>query len=183
MPVSTPQGSPRTPQRPSAAIIADCRATMHIVSPTKSKDSNTQPRIPREELRLYMALPVAEGCNPLNWWYMNRHIMPVLYRLACKYLAIPATSIPCERVWSDAGNIVTEKRASMEPGKVSKLVMCYEGRLHLQGISPLPLSPSPPSSTVLFLFSLQDWPCNLCCSTIPFCPSSPLPFIVIVFVM
>lgn len=41
---------------------------------------------------------------------------------ARKYMTICATSIPSERVFSAAGNVVTSFRASLKPDKVNMLV-------------------------------------------------------------
>jgi hAT family C-terminal dimerisation region len=67
----------------------------------------------------------------LAWWKQHKQMLPVLFRLARKYLAIPATSIPTECVWSDAGNIVSSKRTQLTGERVGKLVFCYEGRRFL----------------------------------------------------
>ena len=47
---------------------------------------------------------------------------PQLSALACKYLGSPATSVPCERLFSEAGNIVTKKRAALTSDNVNRLV-------------------------------------------------------------
>ena len=60
--------------------------------------------------------------NPLKWWKANSHKYPVLSVLSKKYLAIPATSVPSERVFSAAGNIVSEKRSCLLRELVSRLV-------------------------------------------------------------
>ena len=39
---------------------------------------------------------------PLDWWKTSAHRFKNFERLAVKYLAIPATSAPSERIWSRA---------------------------------------------------------------------------------
>jgi hypothetical protein len=40
---------------------------------------------------------------PLDWWRLHQHDFVYLSKLAAKYLSIPATSAPSERVFSTAG--------------------------------------------------------------------------------
>ena len=64
--------------------------------------------------------------NPLSWWKENLHRYPILSRLARKYLCIPATSVPTERAFSSAGNIVSAKRSCLQPDSVEMLVFLAE---------------------------------------------------------
>jgi hypothetical protein len=85
-----------------------------------------------DERKVYFSLPTPhEDYDILKWWLDHRDMLPVLFRLARKCLAIPATSIPVECVWSTAGNVVTKKRASLLPENVSKLVVCCENAQYL----------------------------------------------------
>jgi len=80
-----------------------------------------------DEIKIYFALPpIQPKVSPLRWWIENKGALPVLWRLARRYLAIPGTSIPVERLWSHAGNFVTNKRSSLDPETVSDAVFCYE---------------------------------------------------------
>ena len=79
----------------------------------------------RSEIDDYFDEPAAPDAKPLDWWRARKHRFPVLARLARKYLAVPATSAPSERVWSDAGNIVTKKRASLSDANVDTLVFLH----------------------------------------------------------
>jgi zinc finger BED domain-containing protein 1 (E3 SUMO-protein ligase ZBED1) len=77
------------------------------------------------ELDAYIGLPQLdplEENDPIIWWKANRHAYPTLAKLARKYLAIKATSVPSEQLFSAAGNIVTEKRTRLKPKVVSDLI-------------------------------------------------------------
>lgn len=63
---------------------------------------------------------------PILWWATNKGRYPLLSQLAAHYLAIPATSVPCERVFSTAGNVVNDKRACLLPRNVNMLVFLAE---------------------------------------------------------
>ena len=45
--------------------------------------------------------------SPLLWWRANHHRFPLIAVFARKYLSVPATSTPAERVFSTAGLTVT----------------------------------------------------------------------------
>ncbi|KAI4805253.1 hypothetical protein KUCAC02_009879 [Chaenocephalus aceratus] len=60
--------------------------------------------------------------GPTGLWAATGQSPPSLSALACKYLGSPATSVPCERLFSLAGNIVQKKRAALSSEHVNKLV-------------------------------------------------------------
>lgn len=49
--------------------------------------------------------------NAFEWWMNKKSKYPILARLARIYLAVPATSTPSERLFSNAGNLLTSKRS------------------------------------------------------------------------
>jgi len=59
---------------------------------------------------------------PLKWWRENCSLYPLLSPLAKAYLSIPATSVPSERVFSTAGDIVTAQRSQLLPENVDMLI-------------------------------------------------------------
>ena len=50
---------------------------------------------------------------PFNWWLNKKDKYPILAKLARIHLAIPATSTPSERLFSDAGNLLSTKRTKI----------------------------------------------------------------------
>ncbi|XP_026183120.1 zinc finger BED domain-containing protein 4-like [Mastacembelus armatus] len=53
--------------------------------------------------------------DPLKYWVARKTLYPMLWKLACKYLCIPASSVPCERIFSKAGELVSQKRSRLKP--------------------------------------------------------------------
>lgn len=77
----------------------------------------------RAELSAYLLSPdIDPDTDPLQWWKVHDTNFPRLSKLARKYLSIPATSAPSERVFSTGGNIVTCHRACLKPESVDRLV-------------------------------------------------------------
>ena len=59
--------------------------------------------------------------SPLDWWKVEATRFPLLAFVTKGYLAIPATSVPSERVFSTAGDVVTDQRARLTPENVYML--------------------------------------------------------------
>ena len=59
-----------------------------------------------------------------NQWYVSekKDKFPILSNLAQKYLAVSAISTASERLFSNAGNLLTNKRTCMKP-KLFKKIM------------------------------------------------------------
>lgn len=82
------------------------------------------------EYDIYEQEPLQKkSVNIFTWSKNNETRLPVLSTYAKKYLAIPATSTPSERVFSTAGNIVTTKRANLLPENVNKLVFLHHNKM------------------------------------------------------
>lgn len=100
-----------------------------------SDDSDDEPlgqrTISSSALLRFKAEPQIDmDCCPVEWWRAHEGAYPVIATLAMKYLGSPATTVPCERLFSQSGNIVSKKRASLKPNNVNKLV-CLNNWLNL----------------------------------------------------
>ena len=51
--------------------------------------------------------------DPLKWWQTHTLYLPTLSVIARKYLCIPATSAPPERVFSVAGLTISKQRSKL----------------------------------------------------------------------
>ncbi|XP_060761183.1 E3 SUMO-protein ligase ZBED1-like [Neoarius graeffei] len=83
---------------------------------------NDRELVERELENYLMAANADSETDPLQWWKINERNFPRLSCLAKRYLCIPATSTPSERVFSTGGNIVTCHRAALKPETVDRLV-------------------------------------------------------------
>lgn len=60
--------------------------------------------------------------DPILFWKNNKQMLGALCEVALKYSCIPATSVPSERVFSKAGQIVSARRNRLLPDNVDKLI-------------------------------------------------------------
>ena len=58
----------------------------------------------------------------LTWWKCHETSFPMISKLARKYLAIPASTAPSERVFSTAKNILQKKRWRLLSNRLSKCI-------------------------------------------------------------
>lgn len=80
------------------------------------------------DLKHFFDQPVLDlKANPIEFWY-NSHgnIYPHLSRVARPYLCVPATSVPCERVFSRAKNILTPLRNRTTPEHAQQLLFLHD---------------------------------------------------------
>eukprot|EP00105_Crassostrea_gigas_P035346 XP_019919494.1 PREDICTED: uncharacterized protein LOC109617585 [Crassostrea gigas] len=76
-----------------------------------------------QEYEMFVRETAVKGnADPLDWWKNKADSYKKLAPIAKFFLCIPGTFVPSERVFSDTGNIVTKKRASLDPDTVNQLV-------------------------------------------------------------
>ena len=64
--------------------------------------------------------------NPLVWWKAHAKELPLLSELAKRFLCIPATSAPSERVFSIAGLTIAKTRAAFLPEHANDLIFLHD---------------------------------------------------------
>ena len=115
-------GAPPAKKTALGELFGDFFSTAH---PTGSDEDAPTPwhQVVEEEIQLYKMAPViAIDSNPLDWWKAHEQSYPHLAKLAKRYLAVQATSVASERVFSTAGDVVTAQRNALDPDNVNMLI-------------------------------------------------------------
>ncbi|CAK1589916.1 unnamed protein product [Parnassius mnemosyne] len=63
--------------------------------------------------------------DPAKWWFVKKDAYPRLYKLFLKRLCIVATSVPSERTFSKAGQVLTERRNRLSGNKVAQILFLH----------------------------------------------------------
>jgi hypothetical protein len=123
-------------------LKADSLSTMPTIPPPSEsslfsifKQNPTQ----ENEITIYLSLPeLGFDLDPFIWWRDHKEQFPILSKLARIYLPIPATSTPSERLFSDAGNLLTAKRTRLNPELFNRLMFLKKNSLFVKSIHPPP---------------------------------------------
>jgi hypothetical protein len=123
---SSPVQAEQASKRVKATISLDQRAGFG-----KGKSSSTKTEFDR-----YMALDNDDGCTDiLQWWKGHATDYPFISQLARRYLAIPASSAPSERLFSRLKDTATLKRNRMKPKTLCQLLFVQQHSSYLTGAS------------------------------------------------
>ena len=91
--------------------------------PPEEKPSISASQRVDNEIQTYRSEPDLEmDGDPLSWWSNYGYAYPTLSRLAKKYLCVPATSGPSERVFSAVGASVVDRRACLDTGDIDTMI-------------------------------------------------------------
>lgn len=81
-----------------------------------------------KEIHEYSYEPV-KNVAPVEFWKINQQNYPGLFSVFKKLYCIPATSVPAEQLFSHAGYQVWDRRNSISPSNVNKVMVLYENYL------------------------------------------------------
>lgn len=75
------------------------------------------------EMDQYFREPaISRSDNPLTWWQQNCHRLPLLASVARRFLAAPPSSVASERMFSTAGDVLTDSRCRLLPERAEHLI-------------------------------------------------------------
>ena len=85
-----------------------------------------------EEISKYLAEPsLDEKADPVAYWHSRSTNLSIPAKLSLKYLAIPATSAPVERLFSVAGKVFRADRCRLTGAKFEALMFIKCKKIHL----------------------------------------------------
>ncbi|XP_060784870.1 E3 SUMO-protein ligase ZBED1-like [Neoarius graeffei] len=114
---------------PKPCSLADLLGQTYAAGAAK-KSKTAEDQVIEEITRYKEEAPLALGVNPLEWWKEHECQYPFLSKVAKKHLCIPGTSVPSERVFSTAGDIITAKRSAIAPEHLDQLLFLNKNIKH-----------------------------------------------------
>ena len=114
-------------QQTSTPTLVNLWAKLNAAKNTLVTASTATSESARHELRLYSdEAPIAHGQCPLMWWAAIKQKYPAVTAVARRLLAVPATSVASERLFSKAGNVITKKCNLLNSAKAHRVIFCME---------------------------------------------------------
>ncbi len=99
--------------------------------PVQQAHQNHSPA--HEEVETYLKEPIQPmDSNALQYWSVNRHKFPNLSKVALRYLCIPATSAPVERIFSVTGKIFRPECALLSDSVFQNLMFAKCNWQHIK---------------------------------------------------
>ena len=125
-----PQEEPPPAKRRAPSALAELLGNSYgNIMPEPASPEKSPFDTAEEEVKKYReaaALTLDEKKKPLDWWKEHGREYPILAKLAMRYLCVPGTSVPSERVFSTAGDIVTAQRSSLTSEHVDQLLFLHK---------------------------------------------------------
>lgn len=66
--------------------------------------------------------PLGRKADPFRWWQEHKIYYPRLYQIMLRRLCMVQSSVPCEHIFSRAGNTLTNLRRRLTSSKLRKIM-------------------------------------------------------------
>ncbi|XP_073474304.1 zinc finger BED domain-containing protein 4-like [Aquarana catesbeiana] len=90
--------TPTTTDEDEQMPVAESESQSGLFTAYRKKQKRDSCSSPQIQLNQY--LDICDGQSCLQFWAMNRHMLPSLFRVAVRVMSVPASSAPVERVFS-----------------------------------------------------------------------------------
>lgn len=89
----------------------------------KQEQAKPLSQIVEDEVASYrLAASIDVDADPFMWWKTNESKYPHVAKVAQRHLCVPGSSVPSERIFSTAGDIVSATRSRLAPDSVDRLI-------------------------------------------------------------
>ncbi len=105
----TNQAEDKTVKTSQATVVNSIWKTFDLeVERRNKKTKNGMTLAGVAELAAYLeGSNISRSFSPKLWWNQQKDMFPTLFKLARRYLSVPGSSVPSERAFLAAGNIIT----------------------------------------------------------------------------
>src|SRR6266480_1910723 len=103
-------------QLPVTSIVP--KKTSSFLQRLKVQTTNSLPIVDNEINKYWNSTDADESVKPLEWWKTHSSEYPNLAKLARVYLSIQASSVPCEQLFSIAGQVLCKSQNHLTGGSV-----------------------------------------------------------------
>lgn len=111
-------------QESELSIWGDFDKQVSLVKPSYQNSRATKAII---EIQRYFEEPyLNRKLDPLKWWKENRHNFPNLVKLVRQKFGTVSTSVPCERLFSKTGELLSERRSRLSSQKVREVMFIQQ---------------------------------------------------------
>lgn len=97
--------------------------------------ANLKQTTKNDEIASYLADKPSQDCEPLEWRKSNESKYPKIANIARRVLAVPATSVPSERIFSAVGLLINKLRNRLSSDIVDSIIFLI--RTKFLALSPL----------------------------------------------
>lgn len=115
---SSPAGAAASPPAAKCGIWAEFDS--QVLASQQHRTTSTDAII---EMRRYSEeRTIPRDQDPLLWWKINEPAFPSLSKLAKKHLGVIASTVPAERIFSKAGQLISHRRSALKGKNVNMLL-------------------------------------------------------------
>ncbi|XP_053382048.1 E3 SUMO-protein ligase ZBED1-like [Mercenaria mercenaria] len=119
------------PLRLPASDVNNCEETPAKRRKLDFLDFGSPERTSEDEVQSYLSEKMVSGTDPLLWWRDNEERFPKIAIVAKRVLAVPATSVPSERIFSATGLLINKLRNRLSSEIVDSIFFLNKNEVNI----------------------------------------------------
>ncbi|XP_045158580.2 E3 SUMO-protein ligase ZBED1-like [Mercenaria mercenaria] len=119
------------PLRLPACDVNNCEETPSKRRKLDFLDFSSPERTSEDEVQSYLSEKMVSDTDPLLWWRDNEERFPKIAIVAKRVLAVPATSVPSERIFSATGLLINKLRNRLSSEIVDSIIFLSKNEVNI----------------------------------------------------